>query len=622
MSQEESAAPRAWQGRLLRPEEWSIAVRLSFGLVMAALVPMLVVGYFNLTQSLSSVRSIEARNLEQLAATTAGRLDQFIRDTRHTVGYLAWSEEAINLAAWADDITRGQMSEKMNRLAAANADIELIMVLNSEAQVLASTKPDYVGGNLGFREYYKVAISGANYISRMEIGTVSGKAGLYFSAPIHNGSGLVSGVVVIKMRGTAITDMLDAYRRGDDRVVFAVDGDGVVIHHPDPRALHHSLKALPPRLMQQIVEEKRFGADKVDSLGLDALAARLSGQRMPGHIELPRLLNGKPEIVGYAPMLNHDWFVLISESEAVFSKPLQHLYRNAVVSALIAGVVFSFLALVLARSFVRPINNLSAAAEAVRRGDYANAQAQVFAENEFGRLAHTFNTMVSGVQARERERDIFGRVVSPEVREKLLSGELTLGGENRRVSVLFSDIRDFTTLSERLGPQQTVALLNEYLTAMTEAVRPWGGYVNNFIGDAIIVVFGAPTEHDSIEWSAVRAALDMRDRLVELNAKRIALGDEPIQTGIGISTGKVVAGQVGSLERFLYTVIGDAVNVAARLEGMTKEFANNPVLLNKATWEAIREHGELAIEDYGPRQIKGRREPVHVYGVTRQAEQA
>ena len=621
MSQvEESAVPqRAWQGKLWHPASWSIAARFSAVLVLSALVPMLVVGYYNLSQSLDSVRKTEARNLEQLAATTAGRLDQFIRDTRHTLGYIAWSEEAINLAAWADDITRGQMSEKMNRLASANADIELIMILDSEANVLASTKPDYVGRNLGFREYYKTAISGSNYISRMEVGTASGKAGLYFSAPIHNGSGLVSGVAVMKMRGLAVTDMLDAYRRGNDRVAFAVDGDGVVIHHPDPRALYHSLTELPPALHKQIIEEKRFGTDNIPSLGLDALAARINGKREQGHIDLPRLLNGAPEIVGYAPLQNHDWFVMISESEHVFSLPLQHLYRNAVISALIAGALFSILALYLARSFVRPINDLSSAAEAVRQGDYANAHATIFHDDEFGRLARTFNTMVTGVQARERERDIFGRVVSPEVREKLLTGELALGGENRRVSVLFSDIRDFTTISERIGPQETVALLNEYLTAMTEAVRPWGGYVNNFIGDAIVVVFGAPTAHDSIEWSAVGAALEMRDRLVELNAKRVSLGDEPLQTGIGISTGKVVAGQVGSLERFLYTVIGDAVNVAARLEGLTKEFEGNPVLVNSATYEAIRERSELSIEDFGPRQVKGRREPVHIYGVTRKA---
>ncbi|HWU85386.1 MAG TPA: adenylate/guanylate cyclase domain-containing protein [Rhodocyclaceae bacterium] len=627
MSQQEegretAAVPqRAWQSRLWHPASWSIAARFGAVLVLAALLPMLLVGYYNLSQSLESMRRLEARNLEQLAATTAGRLDQFIRDSQHLLGYLAWSEEAINLVAWADDITRGQMSEKINRLAKANADIELIMVLDSEARVVASTKPEYVGRNLGFREYYKTAISGSDYISHMEIGTASGKAGLYMSAPVHDGSGLVKGVAVIKMRGEAISAMLDVYRRGNDRVVFAVDGDGVVIHHPDPRALYHSLKPLAPALLKQIVDEKRFASDKVDSLGWGALAERVAARkRESGYVEMPHLLNDSPEIVGYAPLENHDWYVMISESEDTFSIPLRRLYRNAALSALGAGVVFSLLALLFARAFVKPIRNLAAAAEAVRRGDYANARATVFAEDEFGSLAHTFNTMVSGVQARERERDIFGRVVSPEVREKLLAGELALGGENRRVSVLFSDIRDFTTLSERIGPQETVALLNEYLTAMTEAVRPWGGYVNNFIGDAIVVVFGAPTAHAEIEWSAVGAALDMRDRLTVLNAKRAELGDAPIHTGIGISTGKVVAGQVGSLERFLYTVIGDAVNVAARLESMTKEFADNPVLVNNQTYDGISHRTDLDIQDFGPRPVKGRREPVHVYGVKRKGD--
>jgi class 3 adenylate cyclase len=160
-----------------------------------------------------------------------------------------------------------------------------------------------------------------------------------------------------------------------------------------------------------------------------------------------------------------------------------------------------------------------------------------------------------------------------------------------------------------------VALLNEYLTEMAAAVRPWGGYINNFIGDAIVVVFGAPDSRAEIEWSAVGAALEMRSRLDALNRRRASLDDPPLHTGIGISTGKVVAGQVGSLERFLYTVIGDAVNVAARLESMTKDVTGNPILINSATYEGIRHRDDLKIEDLGPMAVKGRVEPVHVYGV-------
>jgi class 3 adenylate cyclase len=202
------------------------------------------------------------------------------------------------------------------------------------------------------------------------------------------------------------------------------------------------------------------------------------------------------------------------------------------------------------------------------------------------------------------------------VREKLLTGELKLGGENLRVSVLFSDIRGFSTMSEKMSPHDVVMLLNEYLKEMTEAVRPWGGYVNNFIGDAIVVIFGAPEACAGSEASAIRAAIAMKERLEVLNERRRQLDDPPIATGIGISTGKVVAGQIGSMERFMYTVIGDAVNVAARLEDLTKQFDGNPILVNAATFEGCqRQESGIAFVDKGMQRVKGREDAVHVYAV-------
>lgn len=129
------------------------------------------------------------------------------------------------------------------------------------------------------------------------------------------------------------------------------------------------------------------------------------------------------------------------------------------------------------------------------------------------------------------------------------------------------------------------------------------------------MIFGAPQALPDIEWSAVAAAHQMKTRLAAFNRRRTALGDEAITAGIGISTGKVVAGQVGSLERFLYTVIGDAVNVAARLEAMTKDVPGNPILINAATYEGIRHRSDLKIADMGSLAVKGRSEPVHVYAI-------
>ena len=600
--------------RLLNPLAWPIAVKLGVALVLTALLPMLIAGYVNLRGSLQTVEQAEARNLEQLAATTAGRIDQFIGDTRHLLTYFAWSEEVIHTVVNRREADRVRVMDKMTRLLTANADVELLMVLDKTGIVVTSSKPEYINRDLSFREYYKEAIVGRDFLSHLEVGTASRKPGLYLSAPVRSPNGLIAGVAVMKMRGQAVTAIVDA-AHSDERTAFLVDGDGVIIHHPDPQALYHSLAPLPPELLKQIVEEQRFGIGEIESLNLPDLAQRMKAAKGPGHAAYQSALDGEEKIAGFAPLDLSDWVVAVSEHKHVFTRPLTHLYSNAVNSAVIVGLLFTVIALLFAQLFLRPIRRLTASAAAVERADYAAANVDVKTGDEFGALAATFNRMVVGVQARERERDIFGRMVSPEVREKLLSGQLALGGENRRVAVLFTDIRNFSTLSEQLSPQDVVALLNEYLTEMAAAVRPWGGHINNFIGDAIVVVFGAPESLPDIEWCAVGAALDMRDRLEALNRRRVALDDPPLATGIGVSTGKVVAGQVGSLERFLYTVIGDAVNVAARLEAMTKEVAGNPVLINAATYEGIRHREGLVIEDLGPRPVKGRAEPVHVYGV-------
>lgn len=269
-------------------------------------------------------------------------------------------------------------------------------------------------------------------------------------------------------------------------------------------------------------------------------------------------------------------------------------------------------AIILSGSISGPLIELNRMAQRVQDGDL-DARVKVRSTDEVGLLGEAFNTMTTGLRERERERDIFGRVVSPEVREKLLQGELQLGGDTFWVAVLFSDIRSFSTISESMTPQEVITFLNEYLTEMTDAIRPWGGYLNNFIGDAIVVVFGTPIDTPEKEWRAVAAGIEMRKRLAALNERRVARGDPPIDNGVGISTGEAVAGQIGSLERLMYTVIGDTVNVAARLEALTKDYY--PILINGPTAEALKGRDDVTLKHIGPIAVKGRTEPVDVYAV-------
>ncbi len=280
----------------------------------------------------------------------------------------------------------------------------------------------------------------------------------------------------------------------------------------------------------------------------------------------------------------------------------------------LAGVVSLVGAIVISGGITGPLVELSRMAQRVQGGDLT-ARVDVSSSDEVGLLAGAFNTMTAGLRERERERDIFGRVVSPEVREKLLEGQLELGGETLWIAVLFSDIRSFSTISEKMSPQELVAFLNEYLSEMTEVIRPWGGYINNFIGDAIVAVFGAPIDQPDKEWRAVAAALAMQEQLAKLNQRRAARGEAAIKNGVGISTGEAVAGQIGSLERLMYTVIGDSVNVAARLETLTKDYPEHPILINGPTAQALKRRDDLVLKSLGPIQVKGRAEPVDVYAV-------
>lgn len=599
------------------PRSWPIAIKLAAAFAVASLLPMLLVSYYNLQQGIDVATKGESKELEQLAFSTGGRIDQLIKDTGHTISYFSWSEELIHLVADSSLKNRVPVEDKMSRLITANEDIELFMVLDADGKVLAASKPQYLGRGLEFRDYFKQAIRGKEYVSDLEVGTASNSPGMYFSAPVRNVAGRVAGVAVLKLKGDAVTLILEQSRHRDASLTtFLVDGDGIIIYHPDRKALYRSMMPLSAELQKKIIDEKRFGTDltTIPSFNLNELAEKMANAKQPDHVHYVSPVSNRPEIVGFAPLSQLNWRVAVSEDKEVYSRPLQNLFHNALKSVVVMSLIFVGIAFFLGRTFTRPLKALTNSANAIESGDLDRAKVDVSTRDELGRFALTFNSMVDGIKARQRERDIFGRMVSPEVREKLLAGELKLGGENLRVSVLFSDIRGFSTMSEKMSPHDVVMLLNDYLTEMTEAVRPWGGYVNNFIGDAIVVVFGAPERKADCETRAIHAALAMRLRLEALNLRRRELGDPPIRTGIGISTGKVVAGQIGSIERFMYTVIGDAVNVAARLEELTKQFSDNPILVNAATYEGCkRMDNDFLLVDKGLQMVKGREEPVHVY---------
>jgi adenylate cyclase len=226
------------------------------------------------------------------------------------------------------------------------------------------------------------------------------------------------------------------------------------------------------------------------------------------------------------------------------------------------------------------------------------------------------NQMSVGLSERDRVRDLLDKNVSPEVATALLRDGSALGGQEREVTILFADLRGFTTLSEQLTPHELLTLLNRYLDRMSAAIEAHGGVIDKFIGDAIMALFGAPVAQADAADRALAAALAMEKALVQLNAELATEGIAPLAIGIGVNTACVVAGNIGSSRRLNYSVIGDGVNVASRLQSLTRtpEYHTN-IITSAATLAALGDPKKFAPRPLGRVPVKGRAEPVEIFAV-------
>lgn len=272
------------------------------------------------------------------------------------------------------------------------------------------------------------------------------------------------------------------------------------------------------------------------------------------------------------------------------------------------GMVSVALVALLSSRMQRSLQELLTEMARVQAGDLSG-QWRPHSADEFLDLDHGFNQMLAGLREREQIKDTFGRFVSREVASAVLDGRIPLAGERREVSILFQDIRGFTGLSEKMNPAELLRVLNLFFTEMVAAVEAEDGVVKQFTGDGVMALFGAPVAHPDDPERAVRAALRMVRRLAELNDRLTTFHVPALQIGVGIHTGEVVAGRIGPDERVEYGVVGDAVNLASRIEGLTKE-VQATILVSKTTSARLGPQFQLGRAAALP--VKGKEQPVEV----------
>lgn len=285
-------------------------------------------------------------------------------------------------------------------------------------------------------------------------------------------------------------------------------------------------------------------------------------------------------------------------------------WRNSLIT--LAALFFSMMVIYLfARSLTVPVRRLVAASNKISKGEY-NINLQSKSGDEIGLLTDSFLSMAGGLQEREKMKEAFGKFVNKEIADMAMKDEIKLGGERKNVAVFFSDIRSFTAISESMEPEQVVEFLNEYMTAMVECVNATNGIVDKYIGDAIMAVWGTPISHGNDTENAINGALMMRQALIKFNDGRGGPGKPVIRIGCGINSGPVLAGQIGSSSRMEYTVIGDTVNLASRVETLNKPFGTD-ILISSDAYELVKDI--FAVEKMKKIKVKGKSEPQQIYAV-------
>ncbi len=356
---------------------------------------------------------------------------------------------------------------------------------------------------------------------------------------------------------------------------------------PLPRASLAEAGVLAPTMLQQHANQEPF-------------LLRLAGERF---LSLIVTIDAHPSFPLYA--LVQGSYDTAFAPFYVLRRRIMMIGAGALVIALLSGIG-------LAGGVTAPVQALVTGMEEVLKGNL-KYRSRMQREDEIGFLARSFNAMVSGLEEREKIRDLMNKVVSPEIAHELLQRGVTLGGELREVSVLFADIRGFTSLSERLPPEELLHLLNAYFGCMSRVIEAEKGVIDKYIGDEVMAIFGAPLSQADHALHAVAAAMRMLQELARFNTEQQALlSSNPLRIGIGVASGLAVAGNVGSPQRLNYTVLGDTVNIASRLQGLTKEY-QVPLIMSGATYRQVAAMYPCRL--LGKAAVRGRKRETELYTI-------
>ena len=456
--------------------------------------------------------------------------------------------------------------------------------------------------------------SARNGMTQVALKLLSFKSGVLMSYMdnqwlLLNNHGLESNPEYVEVSKLTIADYAGTLIEGEEDVIFSLDDTGEIVWSTSDPSL------LGEEEGRRIIQEAKIGGRHWNEF--------ISG--------------GKAYVADMYAFAPFDWIVVNGVRKDYFYGSITKIISRTLIITLVSLMVSIMLLLVFSLYLTRPLKRITAVIHNIIKTNDLSMKVSLDYRDEIGELGHYFNIMTTELDMANRQiknyalraviskrneskiRNIFQKYVPRDVIDKYYGEpESMLEGENRILGVLFSDIRNFTSFSEKMLPQEVVESLNKYFDYMVEIIMNHRGIVDKYIGDAIMAFFGAPVHHDNDAVEAVSAGLDMIDALQDFNRWQAERGRQPFQMGVGINYGLMTVGNIGTEKKMDYTVIGDMVNLASRMEGLTKHYKQD-ILVAKSIYKKLNEKMPCRLIDRV--RVKGKSEVHSVYTVRRELSQ-
>ena len=523
--------------------------------------------------------------------------------------------QALRLMANTNGVAEAMLAKDIEQVRTfvyplqVNARLDLCDLITTDGKMLLALRGDELGldpesvidVNLGKSAIVQKVLNGTTDDlgdKFTELFSVEWGTAFYTAAPVKTEDGKLAGVIVA---GTTLERLLDRLSREAQASLTVYDRNGKVVATSLPIA--------------EAVLAYQNGGPEPPNIDVDAAVVAQVISDKPSLVSRPVTIVGRTyrELTGALVI------------RGVPTSPLGIAVRvTAIETALFASrnqltmlfggmmVVVLFMGVWLANLIVTPLRALVNANKLVMKGDLSTTL-PIISRDETGLLTESFNEMVEGLRDREKLKSMFSSYVSTEVADAVMRGEVQLGGEKRWITTMMTDVRNFTTYSEGVTPEQLVGIFNRYFEYMIDSIFEFGGILDKFIGDGILVEFNAPLYQDRHELRGLMTGLRMREMLKQFNEDQAEFGFAPFAIGMGVHCGDAIIGNIGAEgKKVEYTALGDTVNVTARLESATKE-VHTDLLISADLYARTRD-----FIDVGPRvglALKGKTVPVYAYSV-------